>query len=184
MMFDIVAIISKHRSFLEDQLKQLNPNQIKAISKAFIRFYFLLPETAACAAHHLKIKIEENQLLTHLENDTLQYFKEALKKYDLETDEYADEFVELEPLEVNILSGIENCVYSLEKPQNVISNFLLIIDILDYYENFSEKSEQWNKLLEEEVQFQKEITERIVHGEIPEENSYYERYKNVSFDEI
>ncbi|SFC51770.1 hypothetical protein [Flavobacterium phragmitis] len=107
-----------------------------------------------------------------------------MEKYDTETDEYADDFVELEPMEVNILSGLENCIYSLEKPQNTPSNFLLIIDILDYYENFSDKPEYWNKLLEEEIQFQKEIAEKLSNGENLNENVYFERYKNVSFDEI
>ncbi len=181
MMFDIVSIISKHTALLENNLKELYPLQNKRIAFAFAQFYFLLPDVTECLENRLGIRTTKDQFIKDLENNTIWYIKEALEKYDAETDEYADDFVELEPMEVNILSGLENCIYSLEKPQNVISNFLLIIDIIDYYENFSDKPEYWNRLLEEEIQIQREITERMANGEIPEENLYYERYKNVDF---
>ncbi|MBW1657949.1 hypothetical protein [Flavobacterium quisquiliarum] len=180
-MFDIVSIISKHTAFLEDQLKQINANQRKSIAIAFAQFYFLLPDVTECLEEHLNVKITKEQFIADLKNDNLQYLKEALQKYDNDIDPYSEDFVELEPIEINILSGLENCIYNPEKPQNAPSNFLLIIDILDYYENFSDNPEYWNKLLEEEIQFQREITERMANGEIPEENLYYERYKNVDF---
>lgn len=183
-MFDIVSVISKHTIFLETQLKQIKANQGKNIAIVFAQFYFLLPDVTECLEEHLNVKITKEQFIDDLENDNLQYLKEALQKYDNDTNPYSEDFVELEPMEINILSGLENCIYNTEKPQNATSNFLLIIDILDYYENFSDKPEYWNRLLEEEIQFQKEIAEKLSNGENLNENVYFERYKNVSFDEI
>ncbi|KAF2509087.1 hypothetical protein [Flavobacterium foetidum] len=183
-MFDIVSVISKHTAFLEDNLKALNPNQKKSIGCAFAKFYFLLPNVSECLEEHLKIKITEEQFINDFKNNNLQYFRNLLKNYDAETDPYSEDFVELEPMEINILSGLENCAFCLEEPQINMSNFLLVIDILDYYEDFSDNPEYWNKLLEEEIQFQKEIAERLSNGENLDENIYYERYKNVPFDEI
>lgn len=183
-MFDIVSVISTHTAFLEDKLKQLDLNQRKSIGRAFIRFYFLLPETKECIKHHLKIDIEEDTLLNDLENDTLQYFKDALKNYNAEIDEYADNFEELEPMEVNIISGLENCVNSSVKSDYAVYNFLLLIDILDYCENFSDNPEYWNNLLKEEIEFQKKIAEQIYNGETIDENAYFERYQEVPFNEI
>lgn len=183
-MFDIVSVISKHTAFLENKLKELNLHQRKSIGSAFARFYFLLPETTECIKHYLKIKITEKQFLEDLENDTLHYFTEAVKKYDTETDPYADDFEELEPMEVNIISGLENCANASEKPEFAVYNFLLLIDILDYCENFSENPKYWNKLLKEEINFQQKIVEQISKGEIMDEKVYFERYKEVPFDEI
>ncbi|MGN7812519.1 hypothetical protein [Flavobacterium sp. 22076] len=184
MMFDIVSVISKHTAFLEDKLKQLDLNQRKSIGKAFIQFYFLLPETVECIEHHLKIKISEPKLIEDLENNTLQYFKDALKSYDAETDEYAENFEELDPMEVNIISGLENSVRAYDKSEYAVYNFLLVIDILDYYENFSENPEYWNNLLKEEIDFQQKIMEQISNGAVIDESIYFERYKEVKFDEI
>lgn len=183
-MFDIVSIISKHTAFLEDKLKQLDSSQRKSIGKAFIRLYFLLPETAECIEHHLKIKIQEDTLLNEVENNNLQYFKDALKNYSISIDPYADDFEELEIMEINIISGLENCINSAEKPEYAVYNFLLLIDILDYYQNFSESPQHWNNLLKEEIEFQQKIVEQISKGEIMDENSYFDRYKNTPFNEI
>jgi hypothetical protein len=183
-MFDIVSIISKHTAFLENNLKELNPNQRKSIGSAFAQFYFLLPKTTECIDHYLKIKITKKKFLEDLENDNLYYFKEAVKKYDTETDPYADDFEELEPMEVNIISGLENCANALEKTEFAVYNFLLLIDILDYCENFSENPKYWNNLLKEEIDFQQRIVGQVSKGEIMDEKAYLERYREVPFDEI
>ncbi|WP_149205919.1 hypothetical protein [Flavobacterium johnsoniae] len=184
MMFDIVSVISKHTAFLEDKLKQLDLNQRKSIGKAFIPFYFLLPETVECIEHHLKIKISESKLIEGLENNTLQYFKDALKNYSIYIDPYADDFEELEPIEIDIICGLENCINSIEKEEYITYNFLLLIDILYYYQDFSENPEYWNNLLKEEIDFQQKIVEQISNGTVIDESIYFERYKEVKFDEI
>lgn len=184
MMFDIVSVISKHTAFLENKLLQLDLSQRKSIGKAFIRLFFLLPNAKECIKHNLKIEIEEDKILSDLENNNLQYFKDALKNYNAEIDEYADNFEELEPMEINIISGFENCVNAFQKSEYALYNFLLLIDILDYYENFSENREYWNNILKEEIEFQQRIAEQISNGESIEENIYLERYKNIPFEDI
>lgn len=183
-MFDILKILSTHTFFLENNLKLIELNQRKNIGLSFAKFYFLLPNVSECLEEHLKIKVSEEQFIADLRNDNLQYFKDALQKYDAETDSYSEDFIELEPMEINILSGLENCLYSSEKPQTTISNFLLIIDVLDYYENFSDNPKYWNKLLEHEIKSQQEIVQRMENGEIMNENIYIDRYKEVPFDKI
>ncbi|MHC0439474.1 hypothetical protein [Flavobacterium sp. 3-210] len=183
-MFNILDVLSQHKVFLENNLKELKIEQRKKIAVGFAQFYFLLDNVSECVEKHLKIKITEEELINNLKNNNIQYFKDALEKYDSETDEYADEFVELDAMEINILSGLENCVFSIENSQNVLLNFLLLIDILDYYENFSDNPEYWNKLLKEEIFFQKEIVQQIKNEKSLNDNFYFDRYKDVLFDQI
>lgn len=183
-MFDILSILTQHTAFLEDNLKKLDLNQKRSIGSAFAKFYLSLPNATKCIQEHLKIKITKEQLIQDLLNDNVQYFKDAIKKHNDETDPYAADFVELEPIEIFILGGLENCVNCLKKSHVSRSNFLLIIDILDYCENFSDQPEYWNHLLEDEILFQQKIVKQIAAGEILEENLYYERYKEVNFDAV
>lgn len=181
-MFDILKVLTQHTAFLEKNLKSLDIDQKKSIGIAFIRFYFLLPNVSECLQQHLKIEITEKQLISDVANNNVQHFKDALQKYDDETDEYAEGFEELEAMEINILSGLENCIYCFESSKYAINNFLLIIDILDYCENFSDNPKYWNKLLKEEIQFQEKIVKQISGREILDDNLYSERYKEVDFD--
>jgi hypothetical protein len=87
-------------------------------------------------------------------------------------------------MEVNIISGLENSVCAYDKSEYAVYNFLLAIDILDYYENFSDNPEYWNNLLKEEIDFQQKIVEQISNGSVIDESIYFERYKEVRFDEI
>lgn len=183
-MFNILHIITQHKDFLKNNLQGINQNQGISIGCAFAEFYFLLPNAVTCLEKYLKIKITKERFINDLKNNTFEYFKDALKKYDEETDVYSDNFVELDTMEIYILSGLENCLFDIKEEQIVTSNFLLIIDILDYYENFSDNPEYWNKLLEEEIHFQKEIAIKIKNKEILDDSFYFNRYKNVPFDEI
>lgn len=67
---------------------------------------------------------------------------------------------------------------------NIVALFIGVIDTLDYYENFSDKPEFWNNLLEKEVKFQNEIIIQLELKQVFDALMYQKRYENVDFDEL
>ncbi|TDQ79466.1 hypothetical protein [Sphingobacterium yanglingense] len=178
---DIVKHITTHTERLRADLAQASSEQLQGIRTMTLRFFFLLPDFEGIVRQYINIEINREQLLADIDSDTLEYYQQAIEVSNAQVDVYADDYEELEQLELFVLNAFEYATTG-SNPMDAAVNLLLeIIDTLDYYENFSENPEYWNKLLEEEIAFQNELLEQVKANERIPMDSYDQRYRKVPF---
>ena len=68
--------------------------------------------------------------------------------------------------------------------QNLIGLFSSIIEVLDYYENFSDDPSYWNGVLAQEIAFQEKMMLEITSEKIFDESTYRERYQEIHFTDL
>jgi hypothetical protein len=181
---DIVKIIKQHTENLHKGLSEASIEQRKSLVKAVLGFYFLLPDFNETINQQLKISVNQQQLINDIENDKLQEYRAAMEKANAEIDEYADDYEEPEAMEVFIVYGFSNAVADLQNAGNVVELFVGIINVLDYYENFSDSVVFWNSLLTKEVAYQSAILAELKEKPLFDSSIYKERYKNIVFGKL
>lgn len=180
-MIDIVKHIKKHTENLQKGFKNLSVEQVKQLKLMALVFYFKLPRWQKVIEQYIKSPIDKKKLIDDIINESTTSYQEIIEKSTAEVDEYADDYEELEQIPIFILDAFENAVADNKKKESVVALFLGIIDTLDHYENFSEKPEYWNHLLEQEVGFQNEILMAVEKNEPLDIWIYQKKYNGVEF---
>ena len=181
---DIIKQINQHNKSLVDGLVSSSLEQRKSLAISILGFYFQLPKFKETIHKYIGIKVKSYQLISDINNGHIQNYQEAIEKSNADVDVYADNYEEPEPLEIFILDAFANVTSDLKFSMNIVALFIGIIDTLDYYENFSDRSEFWNNLLEKEVEFQNDILIQLGLKQAFDASMYQKRYKNVDFDEL
>lgn len=181
---DIVNQINPHIKRLNEGLAHSSFEQRKSLTIAILSVYFKLYNFEETIKKHIGININKVQLISDISNNNVHHYKETIEKSNAEIDVYADDYEELEQIEVFILDGFTNAVSDLTITEHLVSLFIGIIDLLDYYENFSDTPEFWNNLLEKEVEFQNDILIKIKSGQTFDLSIYQKRYKEIEFDKL
>ena len=181
---DIVKHLKKHTERIHSQLLNASIKERQLLKTTTLRFYFLLPDFENVVHQHLKITIDKDQLVSDIVEGHLEKYQKAVEKSNAEIDEYGDDFEELEQMEIFILEAFENATSSSEDIHSLEKLFTGIIDVLDYYENFSDRPEYWNSLLEKELSFQIELLNLLKSPEDFDSFIYQKRYEDVDFSEI
>ncbi len=178
---DIVKHISAHTDRLRVALSHASSVQLRDIRAAGLRFFLLLPDFEQTIQHHINIPVSGEQLLADIDSDNLEHYQQAIEKSNAEVDVYADDYEELEQLELFVLNAFEYATAGSNPVDTTMGLLLEIVDTLDYYENFSDSPHYWNKLLEEEIAFQNALLEQVKAGERIAVDSYSLRYREVTF---
>jgi hypothetical protein len=178
---DIVTHIQPHTENLQNVCGRLSTEQLKNLKLAVMEFYYLLPGFEDVVSRYIKIPITKDQLSTDISNGNLESYQTAIEKSNAEIDEYAADYEEPEALDIFILEALDNAVASTNNPASVAGLFLGVINTLDYYENFSDEPEYWNKLLEQELLLQNEIVSAAEKNELSAHSVYQKQYKYVDF---
>ncbi|MFN0254139.1 hypothetical protein [Pedobacter ureilyticus] len=181
---DIVKHLKKHTEQIHSQLLNTSVEERMLLKTITLRFYFLLPDFDNIVRKCLKINIDKDQLVSDIIDGHLEKYQKPVKKSNAEIDEYADDFEEAEQMEIFILDAIDNATSSVADLPSLERLFLGIIDVLDYYENFSDQPEYWNGLLDKELPFQIEFLNSIKSPENVDSFSYQKRYEDVDFSEV
>lgn len=179
---DAAAIINEHTKMVQQGLLAASAEQRKNLTKTLLGFYFLLPGFEQTLGYYLKININKQSLIHDLENDRLENYRNAIEKCHAAFDEYADDFEEADRIDILIIEAFSNAISDLKNTANILGLFIGIIDILDYYEAFSDNPEYWNSLLENEISYQRKLLAGLKTNENLNSLSYPERYKAVLFD--
>lgn len=180
---DIVKHLTKHTEHIHSQLLNTSVEERKLLKTITLRFYFLLPDFDNIVRKCLKIVIDKDQLVSDIIEGYVEKYQYAVKKSNAEIDEYADDFEEAEQMEIFIIDAIDNATSSVADVASLERLFLGIIDVLDYYENFSDRPD-WNGLLEKELPFQIELLNSIKSPENLDSYIYQKRYEEVDFSEV
>jgi hypothetical protein len=181
---DIVKQIDQHTKSLVDRLVNSSLEQRKSLAISILGFYFQLPKFKETIHKYIGIKVSRDQLISAIDSGQIQNYQEAIEKSNADIDVYADNYVEPEQIEIFILDAFANASSDLKFTTKVVALFIGIIDILDYYVNFSDRSEFWNNLLEKEVEFQNEVLDRLQLKQTFDAYMYQKRYKKVDFTEL
>lgn len=181
---DIVKQINQHTKSLNDGLVGSSLEQRKSLAISILGFYFKLPNFEETIHKYIGITLKSDQLISDINKGNIQNYQEAIEKSNADVDVYADNYEEPEPIEIFILDAFESATSDLKFTTKIVALFIGIIDTLDYYENFSDRSEFWNNLLEKEVEFQNDILIQLGLNQEFEASMYQKRYENVNFDEL
>lgn len=181
---DIVKQIDQHTKSLVDGLVNSSLEQRKSLAISILGLYYQLPKFKETIYKCTGIKVKRNQLISDINNGHIQIYQEAIEKSNADLDVYADNYEEPEPIEIFILDAFANATSDLKFTTKIVALFIGIIDTLDYYENFSDRSEFWNNLLEKEVEFQNDILIQLGLKQAFDASMYQKRYKNVDFDKL
>lgn len=90
-------------------------------------------------------------------------------------DEYADDYEEAAAMEIFMVGAFSRAVANLQNTGNVVRLFVDIINVLDYYENFSDNPVFWNSLLVKEMEAQLEILTQLKAKPLFDSSIYEER---------
>ncbi|KAF5294565.1 hypothetical protein FQR65_LT19972 [Abscondita terminalis] len=71
-----------------------------------------------------------------------------------------------------------------DKSQALVALLSGVIELLDYYQNFSDQPEYWNAILEKEVLFQEQIMNDISTHITFDVAIYAHRYQNIEFPDL
>ena len=181
---DIVKQIDQHTKSLVDGLVRSSLEQRKSLAISILGFYFQLPNFKETIYKYIRIRIKKQQLISDINNGLVQNYQEAIEKSNADADVYVDNYEEPEPIEIFILDAFASGTSDLKFTTKIVALFIGIIDTLDYYENFSDRPEFWNNLLEKEVEFQKEVLIQLGSKQAFDASMYQKRYKDVNFDEL
>lgn len=178
---DIVKHIQPHTENLHNVCGRLSTEQLKNLKLAVMEFYYLLPGFEDVISRHIQLPVTKNQLSTAISNGNLESYQTAIEKSNAEMNEYAADYEEPEALDIFILEALDNAVADTNHPASVAGLLIGVINTLDYYENFSDEPEYWNKLLEQELLLQNEIVSAAEKNELSGPSAYQKQYRDVDF---
>ncbi|MBJ9951734.1 MULTISPECIES: hypothetical protein [unclassified Acinetobacter] len=186
-MIDIVKIIDLHTFALKQSIEQASIEQRKSLVKAIFSFYEKLPLFYFYIEKNYKITINKSQLFDDIDHELLIDYQQKIQRSNAVIDEYTDDYETLDEIEVICLDAFAMMVAKQSKSQALVALFSAVIEVLDYYQNFSDQPEYWNAILEKEVLFQEQIIHDISSHIIFDSAIYTSQYQNIEFkclDEI
>ena len=181
---NIVQIIDQHTFALKRAIEQASLIQRKSLVIAIFGFYQRLPHFESIIERHYQIRIDNKQLLKDIELENLSVYQSQIKQANASVDEYAEDYEELEATQMIALDAFSMMVSNQKNSKNLVALFSGIIEVLDYYENFSEDSAYWHQILEQEITFQKQIMNEISENVIVDESIYVQRYQAIEFPDL
>lgn len=181
---NIVQIIDQHTFALKHAIEQASLMQRKSLVKAVFGFYEKLPHFYQTIEQYYHIHIENNQLLKDIDQENLALYQNQIKLANAEVDEYSDDYEELEAIQIIALDAFSMVVSNQNKSKNLLALLSSVIEVLDYYENFSDDPAYWNQVLEQEIIFQKQIMNEISENVIVDESIYVQRYQSIEFADL
>lgn len=181
---NIVQIINQHHFALKRAIEQSSVAQRKSLVAAIFGFYLKLPHFKETIEKHYQIKLDEQQILEDIAQNNLGDYQAKIQQANAAVDADADDFEELEALETIALDGLYMLLSDQAESQNLIALFGSIIEVLDYYESFSDDPSYWNGILAQEIIFQEKIMNEITSEILFDESSYRERYQEIHFQDL
>lgn len=181
---DIVKHINQHTENLKQGLADSSFEQRKSLTIALLGFYFQWSDFEDIISKYIKIDISKKQLVSDMNSQNVDKYQKANEKSIAETDEYSDDYEEPEPIELFLLDAFANATDGLENTDPLVGLFIGIIDLLDYYENFSDEPEFWNTCLDKEVEFQNETLIHLKSVETFDPLLYQKRYDKIELGRI
>jgi hypothetical protein len=184
---DIVKIIDLHVFALKQAVEHASIEQRKSLVKAIFSFYEKLPHFYIYLEKNYQIKIDKTQLFHDIDHELLIDYQQKIQRSNAAIDEYAEDYQELDEVEVICLDAFSMMVSNQHKSQALVALFSAVIEVLDYYQNFSDQSMYWNAVLEKEILFQEQIIRDISTHIIFDTTIYANHYQNIAFtdwDEI
>ena len=184
-MFDIVKQIDNYLNALKVDLSELSQKDRCFFSVWCMRIVLKLPNAITIINNTYKLNLTDEGLLEHiLSAKNIGHYELLIKKSLDEMEEYADDFVEMEQLDIFVLAGFEQCIKGVNNSDDLVYAAENLINILDFYEQFTDEQEYWNNLLEQEFIGQKEFVDDILKGKPVNIDSYHEFYENVNFESL
>ncbi|MDN5490869.1 MAG: hypothetical protein L0G57_11040 [Acinetobacter sp.] len=181
---DIVKIIDQHSFALRQAIEQASLEQRKSLVKAVFAFFEKLPTFQSAIEQNYQIKIDKKQLFHDIDQENLIDYQKQIRQLNALVDEYADDYEELAAIEVISLDAFFLMVSNQNKSQHLVALFNAMIEVLDYYENFSENSIYWNEVLEKEILLQEQIIKQIATHIIFDESIYCVHYQTIEFPDL
>jgi hypothetical protein len=183
-MIDIMKEINNHKSILSNNIKNMNKEKIGVLSAWICNFLLELPNAIISLNNIIKINDSKNMIIKNILNKNIKKYKELFKNYYNETNEYDENYENINQIEITIIGGFELCIKGLTEEHLLIDALVQIINLLDYCEQFSENKEYWNNLIEKEVEIQRKYTEELSKNMVLTIETYREIYKGVKFNII
>lgn len=181
---NIVQIIDQHTFALKRAIELASVAQRKSLVIAIFGFYQRLPHFENIIERHYQIRIDNKQLFKDIEQENLSTYQNQIKLANAAVDEYAEDYEELEVTQMIALDVFSMMVSNQKNSKNLVALFSSVIEVLDYYENFSEDPAFWNQILEQEITFQKQIMNEISENVIVDESIYAQRYQHIEFPDL
>ncbi|WP_336932457.1 hypothetical protein [Acinetobacter bereziniae] len=183
-MIDIVKIIDLHTFALKQAIEQASIEQRKSLVKALFSFYEKLSHFYVSIEKNYQITINKSQLFNDIDHELLIHYQQKIQRSNSAIDEYADDYEELDEIEVICLDAFAMMVSNQHKSQALVALLSGVIEVLDYYQNFSDQPEYWNAILEKEVLFQEQIMNDISTHITFDATIYAHRYQNIEFPDL
>ncbi len=177
---DILDVFETHCQQLQKKIADKTLDEINLLIISVLKFYLQFSEFNDIIKKHIFIDLSQKKFLEDLKTDNLEFYRIADKKAFDELDQDDEEsYVEYDSMELLLLSGFE---YSLHENREEALFYLFdgIINILDFYEQFSDRAEYWNKILAEELANQLQLLD---NSEI-DLDFYKKKYDKMAFEKI
>ncbi len=176
---EILDYYKNHCEQLKNKIEEKSEKEISELIMSVLVFYLNFENFNAIVKKNIDIDICHEKLLEDLRTNNLTFYRIAYQKTLDKIDEYADDYEELEEIELLILAGFDFAIYE-DRKLALFHLFDGIINMLDYYEQFSERPEYWNKMLETELSNQLDLlTQNTINI-----NFYQEKYNGIVFEKI
>ncbi|PCE62529.1 hypothetical protein [Sediminicola luteus] len=153
---DFLKEYNKHQSYLKEHINLQSERQKKEIVVALIHFCFILPSFKGLVKEHIGREVQLDRFLDDFEAQNLDEYTVASAKALGDEDPYADDFKEWDPLDLLVLNMFDYLLIE-DRTQCVLRILNGVIELLDYYHQFSDRPQYWSHLLQTELLRQKEI---------------------------
>ena len=151
----------------------------EAIIIAIIDFCFLLPTFIPTVKEHIGVSLEARQFRNDFKFKLLEAYKLASQKAMEAMDPYTDDYEEIEAYDL-LLLNLFDALLMEDSTHTILNLFNGIIELLDYYVQFSERPDYWNRLLGEELLRQIEV----LNAKQLSADFYTQAYKTVVFEKL
>jgi hypothetical protein len=176
---NILEEYQKHCAFLQTQLSNKSETEKQTLRLTLLNFCFLIPNFEKLVAQHISITLNKTEFVSDIIQNNMESYRSAVTKAEEAIDEYTEDYEELDTIEILTLSMFDAILLE-DSSQSVFQLFNGIIELLDYYQQFSDRPNYWNTILAEELQRQKEL----LATPVVDANYYTEVYKNISFETL
>ena len=181
---NIVQIIDQHTFALKRAIEQVSLIQRKSLVIAIFGFYQRIPHFENIIERHYQIRIDNKQLFKDIELENLSAYQSQIKQANANIDEYAEDYEESEATQMIVLDAFSMMVLNQKDSKKLLALFSGMIELLDYYENFSEDPAFWHQILEQEIIFQEKIMNEISEHIIFDDSIYTKRYQHIEFPDL
>jgi len=178
-MLDIKA----HNKFLKEASQKLSNEDKHMFALWCMDFLLRLPDTVEIINRNNGLNETEDNLMHNMRRGNVEAYYNAIEKVLSEMDEYAEDYEEIDSFEIEILSLFDYCVSTIYQPDKstIYPCGEGVINILDYYEQFTDKPEIWSELLEKEAYNQHRFIDDLINKRVVSNTKYHDIYDNIEF---